>query len=73
MKASKCLFFKREVSFLGHIISSDYHLYSSNTLSIPKFVEQASKKIGEMRKSLGLDEYFHKHIKISSKLDKLPY
>ncbi len=63
LKAPKCKFFRHEVCYLGHIISEDGHRPDlSNTKAITSLQKEPPKNIGELRKLLGLLNYYRRYI-----------
>ena len=71
LKPSKCEIFKRQVKYLGHIVSSEgYHPDNSNIKAVTVLAENPPKAIGELRKVLGMLGYYQKHIRNFAKIAK---
>ena len=71
LKSSKCKFFKREVCYLGHIVSeTGYKPDLHNVEAITSLREKPLKTIGELRKLLGLLGYYRKYIPGFAKIAK---
>ena len=63
VKASKCSFFKREISYLGRIISTvDYTTEPKNIIAISSKLRNKPALISELQSMLGLVEYFRRSI-----------
>ena len=59
LKLKKCGFFKRQVTFLGRIISEQgYTIDPANTKAISCLKENPPKTVGEIRKVVGLLGYY---------------
>ena len=71
LKPSKCEFFKREVRFLGRIVSSNgYRLDSSSINAILQLKERRPQTVGDVRRLLGLLGYYRRYIKDFAKKTK---
>ena len=71
LKARKCKLFKREVCYLGHIVSADgYRPDNSNIQAVTSFLETPPKTIGELRKVLGMLGYYRRYIRNFAKTAK---
>ena len=63
LKAGKCRLFKREVSYLGRIITADgYYPDPKSTTAVTQLADMEPKTIGDVRKLLGFLNYFRKFI-----------
>ena len=63
IKPSKCQFFKRQVSYLGRLISSDgYTLDPKSIDSITSKIRRKPQTVSELRSLLGLVGYFRRSI-----------
>ena len=61
---SKCEMFKREVRYLGRIISEDgYRVDSENIKAVTDLLKKQPQTIGEVRKLLGLLNYYRRYVK----------
>ena len=59
LKPSKCEVFKREVSFLGHIVSAEgSKMDPADTVSVRALKEKRPWTVGELRAVLGLLSYY---------------
>lgn len=68
IKAKKCQFFKREVLYLGRLISAEgYRPDPSSVAAVAKQVRNVPKTVTELRRLLGLLGYFRKSIPNFSK------
>ena len=64
LKLKKCSFFKRQVTFLGRIISEQgYTIDPVNTKAISCLKENPPKTVGEIRKVVGLLGYYRRYIR----------
>ena len=71
LKPSKCEIFKRQVKYLGHIVSSEgYHPDNSNIKAVTVLAENPPKAIGELRKILEMLGYYQNHIRNFAKIAK---
>ena len=63
LRADKCSFLKKEVRYLGRLVSGDgYRMDPADTEALERFRE-APKNIGELRSLLGLFGYYRCYIK----------
>ena len=71
LKASKCELFKKEVTYLGRVVSREgYRMDDANIEAVRALKEIKPKKVGEVRQMLGLLGYHRRHIQDFSKLAK---
>ena len=69
LKARKCKMFKKEVNYLGRIVSADgYRVDSSNVKAVLALKETNPKTVGDVRKLLGLLGYYRKYIQDFSRI-----
>jgi len=69
IKASKCQLFKREVSYLGRLISSEgYMIDPKNVESVTSKINKVPKNISELRSLLGLVGYFRRSVSNFSRI-----
>jgi len=69
LKARKCKMFKREVNYLGRIVSADgYRVDPSNVKAVLALKETNPKTVGDVRKLLGLLGYYRKYIQDFSRI-----
>ena len=74
LKLKKCSFFKRQVTFLGRIISEQgYTIDPANTKAISCLKENPPKTVGEIRKVVGLLGYYRRYIRNFAKRAKPLY
>ena len=63
LKPKKCELFRNQVKYLGHIVSSEgYHIDSSNVKAITSLKECKPKTVGDIRRIIGLLNYYRKYI-----------
>ena len=63
LKARKCKMFKKEVNYLGSIVSADgYWVDPSNVKAMLALKETNSKTVSDATKLLGLLRYYQKYI-----------
>lgn len=63
LKPKKCNLFKREVSFLGRIISKDgYRIDPKATCAVQEWKERTPQTIGDVRRLMGLLGVYRRHI-----------
>ena len=63
LKGRKCELFKREVRFLGRIVSEHgYKMDENNVKAVTSLLEKKSKTVGDVRKMLGLLSYYWRSI-----------
>ena len=69
LKPKKCDLFKNQVTYLGHVVSSEgYKVDESNIKAITSLKEFHPKTVGDIRKILGLLNYYRKYIENFSQL-----
>ena len=74
IKPSKCKFFKREVSYLGRLVSAEgYTVDPKSVESITSKIRKKTNNISELRSLLGLVGYFRRSIPNFSQLVKPLY
>ncbi len=71
LKAKKCNFFRKEVCYLGRIVSEDgYSIDRRNVRALRSLKETPPKSIGEVRKLLGLLGYYRRYVPDFARLAK---
>ena len=74
LKPKKCELFKREVTFLGRIISQDgYQMDPKATRAVTDLKNVTPKTVGEVRRVVGLLGVYRRHIKNFAKIAKPTY
>ena len=74
MKSSKCKFLKREVSYLGRLVSAEgYTVDPKSVESITSKIRKKPNNISELRSLLDLVGYFRRSIPKFSQLVKPLY
>ena len=69
LKPSKCELFKKRVKYLGHIVSNDgYQIDTSNVRALNVLRQCNPKTVGEVRRILGLLNYYRKYVENFSKI-----
>ena len=69
LKARKCKMFKKEVNYLGRIVSAaGYRVDPSNVKAVLALKETNPKTVGDVRKLLGLLGYYRKYIQDFSRI-----
>ena len=64
LKPKKCALFKNEVNYLGHVVSEEgYSTDDSNVKVINALKDFEPKTVGDVRRVLGLLNYYRKYIK----------
>lgn len=72
LKPSKCNLFRREVKFLGHVVSAEgYCMDESDKEAVEALRSQRPQTIGEVRRLLGFLGYFRKYIADFSRRAKI--
>ena len=63
LKTRKCQLFRREVRYLGRIVSAErYRLDPKNIEAVTSMLKQKPKNLGDVRRMLGMVGYFRKYI-----------
>ena len=63
LNARKCNVFKKEIGYLGHIVSLDgYRPDNSNIKAVTSFLDNPPKTVGELRKILEMLGHFRRYI-----------
>ena len=71
LKPRKCNMFKNEVNYLGHVISEEgYWTDDSNIKVINALKDFVPKTVGDVRRVLGLLNYYRKYIKNFAQIAK---
>ena len=71
LKPKKCDMFKNEVNYLGHVVSEEgYRTDDSNIKVINALKEFVPKTVGDVRRVLGLLNYYRKYIKNFAQIAK---
>ena len=74
LKPRKCSLFKREVKFLGRVVSGDgYQMDPGCVQAIEKLKEVTPKTVGEVRQLAGILSYYRRYIKNFAKIAKPIY
>lgn len=74
LKPGKCKLFKRQVSFLGRMVSEQgYSIDPKTTEAVTRFKEKTPQTVGEVRRIVGLLGVYRRHIKDFSKIAKPIY
>ena len=74
LRPAKCELFKREVKYLGHIVSSEgYKPDPKDTIPLLALKERTPKTVGEVRQVLGLVGYHRKYFPQFSQIAKPLY
>ncbi|KAK3511551.1 hypothetical protein QTP70_009657 [Hemibagrus guttatus] len=74
LKPRKCELFKKEVRYLGRIVSAEgSRIDPSDTVAVTTLKEQTPSTVGELRKILGLLSYYRQYIKDFSRIASLLY
>ena len=74
LKPKKCSLFKREVCFLGRIVSGDgYRMDPGSVRAIEKLKEARPKSVGEVRQLAGILSYYRRYIKNFAKVARPIY
>ena len=64
LKPRKCSLFKREVRFLGRIVSGDgYRMDPESVKAVEKLKETLPKTVGEVRQLAGTLSYYRRYIR----------
>ena len=71
VKVEKCKFFRKEVAFLGRLVSEHgYRIDPENTKAVTSFKDNPPKTLGDVRKTVGLLGYYCRYIKDFAKIAK---
>ena len=74
LKPRKCSLFKREVRFLGRIVSGDgYRMDPESVKAVEKLKEAFPKTVGEVRQLAGILSYYRRYIRNFAKIAKPIY
>ena len=74
MKPRKCKLFKREVTFLGRVVSEDgYKLDPSSIKSVLAPKNSPPKTVNEVHKLMGVLNYYRRYVKTFSRITKPIY
>ena len=74
LKPRKCSLFKREVRFLGRIVSGDgYRMDPESVKAVEKLKETLPKTVGEVRQLAGTLSYYRRYIRNFAKIAKPIY
>ena len=74
LKPGKCKLFKRQVSFLGRMVSEQgYSIDPKTTEAVTCLKEKTPQTVGEVRRTVGLLGIYRRHIKDFSKIAKPIY
>ena len=74
LKPSKCQLFKKEVRFLGRIVSSKGFQVDPKTVQpVLELAKQKPQSVGDVRKYMGMLGYYRRYIKDFSKIAKPIY
>ena len=74
LKPKKCTMFKKEVIFLGRVVSKDgYQLDPSTIASLSRLKETPPQTVNEVRKLMGFLNYYHRYIGNFSRIAKPIY
>ena len=71
LKAKKCNFFRKEVCYLGRIVSEEgYRIDPKNVYALKSLKETPPKSVGDVRKLLGLLGYYRRYVPDFARLAK---
>ena len=71
LRVDKCDLFKKEVRYLGKVVSSEgYRPDPKDTSALQKLTEQTPQTVGDVRKLLGLTGYYRRYLRYYSKRAK---
>ena len=74
LKPRKCSLFKREIRFLGRIVSGDgYRINPESVKAVEKLKETLPKTVGEVRQLAGTLSYYRRYIRNFAKIAKPIY
>ena len=74
LKPRQCSLFKREVRFLGRIVSGDgYQMDPESVKAVEKLKETLPKTVGEVRQLAGILSYYRRYIRNFAKIAKPIY
>ena len=71
LKAKKCNFFRKEVCYLGRIVSEEgYRIDPKKVYALKSLKETPPKSVGDVRKLLGLLGYYRRYVPDFARLAK---
>ena len=74
LKPAKCKLFRREVCFLGRIVSEDgYRVDPSGITAVTNLAQETPKTVGEVRQLIGFLGYYRRYIPDFAKTAKPMY
>ena len=73
LNPEKCVWFKREVKFLGHVLSKDGYRIDSASTEVLEKLKEPPKTVGDVRSLLGFIGYYRSFIKDFSPKAKVLY
>ena len=72
LRVDKCDLFKKEVRYLGKIVSSEgYRPDPKDTSALQTLTEQTPQTVGDVRKLLGLTGYYRRYLRITQREQSL--
>ena len=74
LKPSKCMFFQRQVRYLGRVVSDEgYSLDPEDTAAVHNLAKQKPATVGDVRKLLGFLSYYRQYVQDFSRIAKPLY
>ena len=73
LNPEKCVWFKREVKYLGHVLSKDGYRIDSASTEVLEKLKEPPKTVGDVRSLLGFIGYYRSFIKDFSRKAKVLY